>query len=42
MPTIVYSPTSEEKRQWSEGLTANRMSDCRWLKRLLVGEFEFL
>jgi bifunctional non-homologous end joining protein LigD len=28
--------------RWSEGLTAPKMKECRWLKPVLVGEFEFL
>jgi bifunctional non-homologous end joining protein LigD len=28
--------------RWSEGLTAEKMKECRWLKPVLVGEFEFL
>ena len=28
--------------RWGEGLTAQKMNKCRWLKPLLVGQFEFL
>jgi bifunctional non-homologous end joining protein LigD len=28
--------------RWGEGLTAAKMKDCRWLKPVLVGQFEFL
>jgi bifunctional non-homologous end joining protein LigD len=28
--------------RWSEGLTAEKMKECMWLKPVLVGEFEFL
>jgi ATP-dependent DNA ligase len=28
--------------RWGEGLTAAKMKDCRWLKPLLVGQFEFV
>lgn len=28
--------------RWGEGLTADKMKDCRWLKPVLVGAFEFL
>ena len=28
--------------RWGEGLTAEKMKDCRWLKPLLVGQFEFV
>jgi bifunctional non-homologous end joining protein LigD len=34
-------PESKAGR-WSEGLTAEKMKECRWLKPLLLGEFEFL
>jgi hypothetical protein len=32
-----------EKRsgRWGQGLTASKMKDCRWLKPVLVGQFEF-
>ncbi len=28
--------------RWGDGLTAAKMRDCRWLKPLLVGQFEFV
>jgi len=28
--------------RWGAGLTAAKMQDCRWIKPLLVGQFEFL
>jgi ATP-dependent DNA ligase len=28
--------------RWSAGLTAAKMKDCRWLKPVLMGQFEFL
>jgi DNA ligase D-like protein (predicted ligase) len=28
--------------RWGAGLTAKKMPDCRWLRPLLVGQFEFL
>jgi len=28
--------------RWGAGLTANKMADCRWLKPVLVGQFEFV
>lgn len=33
-----------EKRsgRWGQGLTKEKMKDCRWLKPVLVGQFEFL
>src|SRR3569623_2118364 len=32
-----------EKRsgRWGQGLTAAKMQECRWLKPVLVGQFEF-
>jgi bifunctional non-homologous end joining protein LigD len=32
-----------EKREgrWGQGITAAKMKDCRWLKPLLVAQFEF-
>jgi bifunctional non-homologous end joining protein LigD len=28
--------------RWGAGLTAAKMVDCRWLKPVLVGQFEFV
>ena len=28
--------------RWGQGLTAAKMAECRWLKPVLVGQFEFL
>lgn len=28
--------------RWGQGLTKEKMQDCRWLKPVLVGQFEFL
>jgi len=28
--------------RWGQGLTAVKMKDCRWLKPVLVGQFEFV
>ena len=28
--------------RWGQGLTKEKMSACRWLKPILVGQFEFL
>ena len=28
--------------RWGQGLTADKMNDCRWLTPALVGQFEFL
>ena len=27
--------------RWGQGLTKEKMKDCRWLKPMLVGQFEF-
>jgi bifunctional non-homologous end joining protein LigD len=38
-----FSNLPEKKAgRWGAGLTAAKMVDCRWLKPLLVGQFEFL
>jgi ATP-dependent DNA ligase len=34
-------PESRDGR-WGEGLTAEKMRDCRWLTPVLVGQFEFV
>jgi len=31
----------ETSGRWGVGLTADKMKDCRWLKPLLVGQFEY-
>ena len=28
--------------RWGQGLTAEKMKDCRWLVPVLLGQFEFL
>ena len=28
--------------RWGVGLTAKKMEDCRWLRPVLVGQFEFV
>lgn len=30
------------KGRWGQGLTVDKMKECRWVKPVLVGEFEFL
>ena len=39
----MLSPNLPEARsgRWGEDLTAAKMNDCRWLKPVLVGQFEF-
>ena len=34
-------PESKSGR-WGQGLTAEKMKECRWVKPVLVGQFEFL
>ena len=38
----VREPAGDEERPLGAGLTAAKMEDCRWLKPVLVGQFEFL
>ena len=41
--TCPFANLPEKKSgRWGAGLTAAKMADCRWLKPLLVGQFEFL
>jgi bifunctional non-homologous end joining protein LigD len=28
--------------RWGQGLTADKMKECRWLKPVLVGQFDFV
>jgi hypothetical protein len=37
-------PNLPEERAggWGDGITAAKMRDCRWLKPVLVGQFEFV
>jgi len=37
---VVNQPESKSGR-WGAGLTKAKMKDCRWLKPVLVGQFEF-
>jgi bifunctional non-homologous end joining protein LigD len=32
----------KKKGRWGQGLTAEKMKECRWVKPALVGQFEFL
>src|SRR5919108_1740424 len=32
----------EKSGRWGQGLTRAKMAECRWLKPVLVGQFEFL
>jgi ATP-dependent DNA ligase len=38
----VYASAGEKGRAVGAGLTAAKIVDCRWLKPVLVGQFEFL
>jgi ATP-dependent DNA ligase len=41
--TCPFSNLPEPKGgRWGQGLTAAKMAECRWVKPLLVGQFEFL
>jgi DNA ligase D-like protein (predicted ligase) len=41
--TCPFANLPEKKAgRWGAGLTAANMEDCRWLKPLLVGQFEFV
>jgi ATP-dependent DNA ligase len=35
-------PLQSERRTQGEGLTTEKMKECRWLKQVLVGQFEFV
>ena len=42
-PECPFANLPEKKSgRWGAGLTAAKMADCRWLKPVLVGQFEFL
>jgi ATP-dependent DNA ligase len=38
----VLEPAGEEEWALWPGLTAEKMKECRWLKPMLVGQFEFV
>jgi ATP-dependent DNA ligase len=38
---VANQPESKSGR-WGAGLTKAKMKDCRWVKPMLVGQFEFL
>jgi ATP-dependent DNA ligase len=43
IPECPFANLPEKKSgRWGAGLTAAKMVDCRWLKPVLVGQFEFL
>jgi ATP-dependent DNA ligase len=42
-PACPFSNLPEGRAgRWGEGLTAEKMKDCRWLKPVLVGQFEYV
>jgi len=38
----VCEPSREKSGRWGQGLTKAKMAECRWLKPVLVGQFEFV
>jgi ATP-dependent DNA ligase len=41
--TCPFTNLPEKKSgRWGAGLTATKMVDCRWVKPVLVGQFEFV
>ena len=43
IPDCPFANLPEERSgRWGQGLTKAKMAECRWLKPLLVGQFEFL
>jgi DNA ligase D-like protein (predicted ligase) len=42
-PVCPFANLPEKKSgRWGQGLTAEKMAECRWLKPVLVGQFEFV
>jgi ATP-dependent DNA ligase len=42
-PDCPFSNLPEAKAgRWGAGLTAPKMADCRWLRPVLVGQFEYV
>ena len=43
IPNCPFVNLPEKKSgRWGQGLTAEKMKECRWVKPVLVGQFEFL
>ncbi len=43
IPKCPFSNLPESRSgRWGEGLTASKMKECRWLKPVLVGQFEYV
>ena len=43
MPDCPFSNLPEERSgRWGQGLTAEKMKECRWVQPVLVGQFEFV
>jgi len=41
--TCPFANLPEKKSgRWGQGLTAAKMKECRWLRSVLVGQFEFV
>jgi ATP-dependent DNA ligase len=38
----VYEPAGEKAGRWGAGLTAAKMVEYRWLRPVLVAQFEFV
>ena len=38
---IVHRYARREKGRWGQGLTADKMAECRWLKPRLVAQIEY-
>ena len=39
--TCPFSNLPQRKGRWGEGLTADKMAECRWLRPELVAQFEY-
>jgi hypothetical protein len=37
----LFEPAQRDKGRWGQGLTANKMAECRWLKPQLVAQIEY-
>ena len=43
IPTCPFVNLPEARSgRWGQGLTADKMKECRWLKPVLVGQFDFV
>lgn len=39
---MTETPVAIRAGRWGQGITAEKMKDCRWLRPVLVGQFEFV